>query len=58
MSEANATTINMFILPFDRDAWVARAREAALAHRNRDVPEMLRTRMPALRRNVHLRVVT
>jgi len=57
ISDAGATTALMFTLPFDRDAWIARAREAALAYRNRGVPEMLRTRMPALRRAVQLRAV-
>ncbi|MCC5870417.1 MAG: hypothetical protein JJU27_18095 [Gammaproteobacteria bacterium] len=57
MSDAGATTTLMFTLPFDRDAWIAKARDAALAYRNRGLPEMLRTQMPALRRTVPLRAV-
>ena len=56
-ANANATTTLMLILPVDRNAWITRAREAALAYRNRSVPEMLRTQMPVLRRSVRLRVV-
>ncbi len=57
MSDANATTSLMFTLPFDREVWIARAREAALAYRNRGIPEMQRTELPAPRRSAQLRAV-
>ena len=57
MHEAESASHVGSIVRLDRDAWVAMAREAALAHRNRDVPECWRTHLPRPRRCLRLRVI-